>query len=139
MAKLYLFVRTYLTVFLMCGAISAFAQKTVSGRITSEDDKSGIPGVNVLEKGTTNGTVTDGEGNYKITVGDNSTLVFSFIGYKTQELAVGSQTELNVVLSTDVTALSEVMIVGYGEVQKKDATGAVVNISNKQIKFSHIN
>lgn len=131
MAKLYLLVRRYLTVLLVCGAISAFAQKTVSGKITSKDDGSALPGVNVLEKGTSNGTVTDADGNFKITVGDNATLAISFIGFKSQEVAVGAQTEISLVMETEVTSLTEIVVVGYGEIQKKDATGAVVNLSSK--------
>jgi len=131
MTKFYLRVRTYLTVFLVLGALGAYAQKTVSGQVTASEDGTGIPGVNVLEKGTSNGTVTDASGGYRMTVGDNAILVFSFIGYKTQELSVGSQTQLNVSMAADVTSLAEVVVVGYGEVQKKDVTGAVSAISSK--------
>jgi iron complex outermembrane receptor protein len=112
-------------------AHASFAQQVVMGKVTSSDDGSPIPGVNVLEKGTTNGSVTDGDGGFKINVGSNATLVFSFVGYASQEIAVGNQTNIAVVLQTDVTALSEVVVIGYGEVQKKDATGAVLAISNK--------
>ena len=131
MAKLYLFVRRYLTVFLVLGTLWSYAQKTVSGKINSSEDGLAIPGVNILEKGTSNGTVSDGEGNFKISVGDNATLVLSFIGYKTQEIVVGTQTAIKVELETDVTSLTEVIVIGYGEVQKKDATGAVATVSNK--------
>ncbi|MFM7852124.1 MAG: carboxypeptidase-like regulatory domain-containing protein, partial [Flammeovirgaceae bacterium] len=112
-------------------AHASFAQQVVMGKVTSSDDGSPIPGVNVLEKGTTNGTATDGDGGFKINVGSNATLVFSFVGYASQEIVVGNQTNIAVVLQTDVTALSEVVVIGYGEVQKKDATGAVLAISNK--------
>ncbi len=131
MAKLYLIVRRYFTVFLVFGSLCAFAQKTVTGRVISSDDKSGIPGVNILEKGTQNGTISNGDGNFTITAGENSTLVLSFIGYKTQEILVGTQTAINVTLETDVTSLTEVVVIGYGAVQKKDATGAVAAISTK--------
>ncbi len=129
MTKLYLLIRRYLSVFLLFGALSGFAQgKSVSGTVTSSDDGSGIPGVNILEKGTSNGTVSDASGNYLITVGDNATLVYSFVGYASQEVPVGSQGTMNVTLQLDVTALNEVVVIGYGEVQKKDATGAISSV-----------
>lgn len=109
----------------------AMAQQVVTGTITSADDGSPVPGVNILEKGTTNGTVTDVDGTYRISVGSGATLVVSFVGYTTQEVAVGAQTSLNISLQPDVTSLSEVVVVGYGTVQKKDLTGAVSQVSSK--------
>lgn len=133
MTKLYLFVRRYLAVVLMFATLVGFAQeRSVSGKVKSSDDGSGIPGVNILEKGTSNGTVTDSDGNFTISVGANATLVFSFVGYAAQEVAVGSQTTLDVNLQTDVTALSEVVVVGYGTAKVKDATGAVVAIGSEK-------
>ncbi len=106
-------------------------ERIVSGKVTSSDDGSPIPGVNILEKGTQNGAVTDVDGGYKLSVKENSVLIFSFIGYTTQEVIVGSQTSIAISLAPDVTSLAEVVVIGYGEVQKKDATGAVTNMSNK--------
>src|SRR5260221_9735659 len=132
MIKFYLSFSRYLTVLLMCGALSGFAQqKTVSGKVTSSDDGSALPGVNILEKGTTNGTVTDANGEFKIEVSASATLAFSFVGYTTQEIVVGSQTSITLALVSDAKSLAEVVVIGYGEVQKKDATGAVSAISNK--------
>jgi len=132
MIKFYLSYSKCLTVLLMCGALSGLAQqRSVTGKVTASDDGSAMPGVNILEKGTTNGTVTDSNGEFKIEVNANSTLSFSFVGYATQEIAVGSQTTLAVTLVTDAKSLAEVVVIGYGEVQKKDATGAVTAISNK--------
>lgn len=131
MIKFYQAARKCLTVLLVFGFAPIFAQQVVSGKVTSSDDGSPLPGVNILEKGTTNGTVTDGDGGFKISVGANAILDFSFIGYVSQEITVGNQTTINVVLQADVTALQEVVVIGYGEVQKKDATGAVTAISNK--------
>jgi iron complex outermembrane receptor protein len=130
MTKLFTKVTRCLPLLLLIAHVS-FAQQVVTGKVTSSDDGSPIPGVNILEKGTSNGSVTDGDGSFKINVGSAATLVFSFVGYASQEVAVGNQTNINVVLQTDVTALQEVVVIGYGEVKKKDATGAVVNISNK--------
>ena len=131
MSKLYLLVRRCLAVVLVFGALTGYAQQTVTGRVTAADDGSGIPGVNILEKGTSNGSVTDADGNFRITVGSNATLVFSFVGYATQEVSVGGQSTLNVSLQSDVTSLSEVVVIGYGEVRVKDATGAVASVSSK--------
>jgi TonB-linked SusC/RagA family outer membrane protein len=131
MIKFYQTARKCLTVLLVFGFAPIFAQQVVTGKVTSSDDGSPLPGVNILEKGTTNGTVSDADGSFKISVGANAVLDFSFIGYVTQAVTVGNQTSINVVLQADVTALQEVVVIGYGEVQKKDATGAVTAISNK--------
>lgn len=90
----------------------------VKGIVTGAEDGLTIPGVSVVEKGTTNGTTTDFDGNYQIKVNTDAILVFSYIGMKTFEMAVGTQTEINVALETDNFAMDEVVVVGYG-VQKK--------------------
>jgi len=132
MVKVYQKIRRCLTLVCLCASSLALAQpRTITGKVTSSDDGTGLPGVNVLEKGTTNGTVTDASGNYSISVQPGATIMFSFIGYKTQEVIVANQTALDVPLATDVTALNEVVVVGYGEQQKKDVTGAVAVISSK--------
>jgi len=95
---------------------------------------SGIPGVNVLEKGTTNGAITDSRGNFSIEVaGPNSILVFSFIGLTTQEIRVGETTTLNITLVEDVGALSEVVILGYASQSKENLTGAVSTLKAQEI------
>jgi iron complex outermembrane receptor protein len=106
-------------------------EKKVTGKITSADDGSGLPGVNVLEKGTGNGAVSDADGNFSISVGNSATLVFSFVGYKNQEIVVGNQTTIDVRLENDVTALSEVVVVGYGTSKVKDLTGSVASITRE--------
>lgn len=133
MTKFYLLVKRFLPVLFLvsCYSMALGQERAVSGKVTSADDGSAVPGVNILEKDTNNGTVTDLDGNFNLTVGNNAILVFSFVGYATQEVSVGAQSVINVTLQSDVTALQEVVVVGYGEVQKKDATGAVVNMSNK--------
>ncbi len=132
MTKFYLHARRYLTVlFLMVFSVAWSQTRTVTGKVTGEDG-SGIPGVNILEKGTGNGTVTDVQGNYSITVaGPGSTIVFTFVGYKTQEVAVGNQTSVPIALEPDVTALSEVVVIGYGQQEKKDITGAMSTVSSE--------
>ncbi len=139
MTKLYLYVCRYLTVLLLCGATTAFAQSTVSGKVTSSDDGSALPGVNILEKGTSNGTVSDSDGNFTISVGANATLILSFVGFTSQEVAVGSQTSLDVKLISDVKALSEVVVVGYGSQDKKEITGAVVSLDTKDFNKGLVN
>lgn len=112
--------------------------KTVTGKVTSSDDAAGLPGVNVVEKGTNNGTVTDVEGNYSLNVSDNATLVFSFVGFSTQEISVGNQSSIDVTLEPDVTALSEVVVVGYGSQEKKEITGSVVSLNQKDFNMGNI-
>jgi TonB-dependent starch-binding outer membrane protein SusC len=129
MAKFYLLFSRYLTVVLLLSSFAAWSQgRAVSGKVTSADDGTGLPGVNIIEKGTNNGTVTDVNGNYNVNVGDNAVLVFSFVGYSSQEIPVGSQSTINLILQPDVTALSEVVVIGYGEVEARDATGAITSL-----------
>lgn len=139
MTKLYLLVRRCLTVALIFGTLTSFAQQTVTGKVTAADDGSGIPGVNVLEKGTSNGTVSDADGNYTINVGANATLVFSFVGYVTQEVSVGSQSSISVSLQSDVTSLSEVVVVGYGTQDKKELTSSVTSVKPEDFNKGTVN
>ena len=88
--------------FLFCGMLVA-QQTTISGTVS--DDTGPLPGVNIVEKGTTNGTTTDFDGNYSITVASDATLVFSYIGYQNQEIPVNGQTTLNVILAVDAQSL----------------------------------
>jgi Ca-activated chloride channel homolog len=98
--------------------------RTITGKVTSADDGIGLPGVNVLAKGTTNGTVTDAQGKYSITISAHGgTLVFSFIGFEPKEIKTGTSNVIDVTLSPDVTALEEVVTTGYarGRKYKKDS------------------
>lgn len=106
----------------------------VSGRVT-DTDGSTIPGVNIIVKNTTIGTATDAQGKYSIEVPDaEAVLIFSFIGFVTQEVKVGSQNKVDVVLQPDVQKLSEVVVVGYGTQQKKDLTGSISTVSKNEIR-----
>ncbi|SDM39515.1 TonB-linked outer membrane protein, SusC/RagA family [Catalinimonas alkaloidigena] len=110
------------------------AQVTVAGRVTDAVGE-GIPGVNVLEKGTSTGTITDVEGRYTLNVvGESSVLVFSAVGYMQREVTVGNQTAIDLSLEEDVRALEEVVVVGYGTQQKSDITGALSSVSAKEIE-----
>lgn len=105
----------------------------VTGKVTEEGGEP-LPGVNVLIKGTSVGTTTDVDGRYSLEVADgNAVLVFSFIGYVSQEVVVGNQTVIDLVLSADVQALEEVVVVGYGTVKKSDLTGAVSSVNSDAI------
>jgi hypothetical protein len=107
-------------------------ERTITGQITSAIDGSVLPGVNVVLKGTSSGVVADSHGKYQIKVPEKGgTLVFSFIGYKSQEVVLGISNVLNITLSEDATQLSEVVITGYGAQKKKSLTGAVSVIQGK--------
>lgn len=121
--------------FLMLGLAFGFQGYSqgvkVSGRVTDANDGQTIPGVSILIKGTSSGTITDIDGKYTLNADAGSTLVFSFVGYNTQEVLVGAQTNLNVVMVPSVTTLEEAVIIGYGSVKKSDATGSVAVVSSK--------
>ncbi|UCH15106.1 MAG: TonB-dependent receptor, partial [Bacteroidales bacterium] len=109
-------------------------QQQIAGKITDESGM-GLPGVNVVEKGTQNGTVTDAEGNYALTITDaNAVLVFSYIGYLTEEIAVGDQTIIDINLVPDIASLEEVVVVGYGTVKKSDLTGAIASVGQRELE-----
>ncbi|WP_109434159.1 MULTISPECIES: SusC/RagA family TonB-linked outer membrane protein [Aquimarina] len=104
-----------------------FAQITVSGVIS--DTGGPIPGVNVLVRGTTNGAVSDFDGNYTLdNVAEDAILVFSFVGFKSQEINVNGQSTINITMEEDAAELEQVVVVGYGTVRKKDLTGAVATV-----------
>lgn len=116
---------------LACGSVYAQSQ-TIKGIVTA-DGGLPLPGVTVLVKGTTNGTATDFDGNYEITGNTNDVIVFSFIGYTTQEVTIGSKTTINVTLEENLSQLEEVVVVGYGTQKKKEVTGAVAKVSADEI------
>jgi TonB-dependent SusC/RagA subfamily outer membrane receptor len=112
-------------------------QITVTGKIISADDGNALPGVSIILKGTSQGTTTDADGRYAIQVpGENAVLLFSFIGYVGQEIAVDSRSEINITMETDITQLGEVVIVGYGTQQKVTLTGAVASIKGDEMRLT---
>lgn len=126
--------KVILAVFALIFAIGVQAQNiTVSGLVKAEGDELGLPGATILEKGTSNGVVTDLDGNYSISVASDAVLVFSFVGMAGQEVAVNGQTVMNVTLSNSTT-LNEVVVIGYGEIKKKDVTGAVTQMNSEKIE-----
>jgi len=116
-------------------AVRAASQaRQVRGKVTSFEDNAGLPGVNVLIRGTTTGTTTDIDGNYSLVVpDDNAVLVFSYIGFVTEEIPVNSRSVIDVVMAPDIQQLSEIVVIGYGTVKKKDLTGSVVSMKNEDI------
>jgi TonB-linked SusC/RagA family outer membrane protein len=116
--------------------VSVLAQnRTITGRVTSADEPEGVPGASIVVKGTTVGTVSDMDGSYSIQVpNEGATLVYSFVGYLTKEVAVGSSSTINVTLNVDVKSLSEIVVTGYGTQERRDVTGSVTSINNAAIE-----
>jgi TonB-linked SusC/RagA family outer membrane protein len=115
---------------------TAFAQnRQVTGKVTSADKGAGLPGVSIRVKGTSAGVVTDAGGSYKISAPANATLVFSYVGYASQDVTVGDGSVYNVKMVSSVNNLSEVVVVsiGYGTAKRKDVTGAISSVTAEQI------
>jgi iron complex outermembrane receptor protein len=113
-------------------AFQAFAQDIqVTGKVTDAKDGSSLPGATVQVKGTTTGALTDIDGKYSLKVNSGSVLVYSFIGYDTQEVTITNQREVNISLSQSSTTLEQVVVIGYGQVKKSDATGSISVTSSK--------
>ncbi|NNE77374.1 MAG: TonB-dependent receptor plug domain-containing protein, partial [Pricia sp.] len=119
--------------FLCFGLLSLSAQLTVTGTVTDATTGDPIPGASVVQKNTTNGVATDFDGNYSIDVPSDAILVFSSLGYSTQEMPVNGQTVLNAALAEDAAQLDEVVVIGYGEVRKKDLTGSVSKVGGEEL------
>ena len=120
----------------LLASAALFAQNKVTGTVS--DDLGPAIGVSVMEKGTNNGVITDIDGNYVITVKPGATLVFSSIGYATQEIVVGSQSVINVLLKEDAEFLDEVVVVGYGVMKRSDLSGSSVSMKEEDLKGSII-
>lgn len=119
--------------------VSVSAQeKLVTGKVVDSENGEPLIGVTVFVKGTTLGTITTPDGSYSIKVQPENTIVFSFIGYKSQEVAVGAQTSINVSLASDAIGVDEVVVIGYGQVKKNDATGSVGVIGAKDLNKGSI-
>lgn len=109
--------------------IEILIEQTITGKVTDGESGEPLPGVNVLAKGTTTGTVTDVEGNYRLTLADDvTTLVFSSIGYQAEEVALNGRSTIDMALMPDIQSLSEVVVVGYGVQQKVNLTGAISTV-----------
>ena len=128
--------KRYLFLLLSFFALSLYAQQgSLTGTAIAASDKEPMIGLTVLVKGTTNGTVTDLDGNYTLTnVPKDATIVFSMIGYKTQEVKVNGKNVINVVMEDDTQALDEVVVIGYGAVKKSDLTSSISAIKGDELK-----
>ena len=127
-------IASFLVAVLFMGiVVSVHAQsRTITGTVV-DDTGSGLPGVTVLVKGTTQGVITDIDGNYSLPVDGNQTVVFSYIGFETQEVQVGDRTTIEITLIPNIDELEEVVVVGYGAVKKSDVTGAISSVGAKTI------
>jgi TonB-linked SusC/RagA family outer membrane protein len=129
-----------LPLILLLASFSVLAQSSkLSGRVTNATDNEALPGVNVFVKGTSRGTITDIDGRFTLEVDPTSTLVFSFIGYKSQEITYIGQTNLQIVLEEDAEELSEVVVVGYQSIEKRNITGALTTVNAAGFKDISIN
>jgi TonB-dependent starch-binding outer membrane protein SusC len=120
---------------LLVTSLSVVAQeRTITGKVTSADDASALPGVNVVVKGTNTGTVSDVNGTYRLTVPTSgTTLVFSFIGFKVQEVEIGERSVVDLSMESDVTQLNEVVVTGYGSTLKKEFSGVTSTVNADDI------
>ncbi|MBR2104002.1 MAG: SusC/RagA family TonB-linked outer membrane protein [Bacteroidales bacterium] len=125
--------RLVLLLFLTMCSFDLLAQVVVTGVVTDEDGNT-LPGVNVFEKGTTNGTITDLDGKYRVSVASGATLVFSFVGYDNQEFSVSGTKAINVVLKENSKEIEEVVVVGYGQQRKASVVGAITQTDSKTIE-----
>jgi len=116
-----------------------FAQITITGIVTSADDGMPLPGVNIMEKGTAHGTISDLNGAYSLQVANESVeIIFSFIGFKTETITVGNQTTINVVLVADNVAIEECIVVGYGVRKSRSMSYSVSSVSSSKVKSNKI-
>ena len=123
-----------LALFIFFLHFAGLSQVQVSGKVVSEEDKEGLPGVAILVQGTNQGTVTDISGNYNISVDDpNAVLEFSFIGFKTQVIRIGGRSTIDIELGLDIRSLQEIVVIGYGEQTKREVTGAIAQIKSEEI------
>lgn len=125
----------YLLLLMLLPGIMLYAQEqTVSGVVTSAEDNASLPGVSILIKGTTEGTVTDINGDYSLSVsGPDAVLVFSSVGFTTEEFRVGGQTQINVSMTADIQSLQELVVIGYGTQEKENLTGSVAVVEGTEI------
>ncbi|NMH86783.1 SusC/RagA family TonB-linked outer membrane protein [Flavivirga algicola] len=124
--------------FMLILPVYIFGQNKLSGTVTEQSTSIPLPGVNVVIKSTTTGTSTDFDGNYQIEVNTGDIIVFSYVGYRTQEITYTGQATLNVQLTDDAAQLDEIVVIGYGSTTKKDATGSVEAITSEDFTKGNI-
>ena len=126
--------RFYLVIVCLCLPLSAMAQSKITGKVIDTATGETLIGATVQVKGTGKGTITDIEGNYSINASSDDKLIFSSIGYITQEVSIGKKTIINVNMITDTQTLDEVVVIGYGSQSKRDITGAIGSINNTTLE-----
>ena len=112
----------------------AFAQSVMVKGVVKDTSGEAIIGASVLEKGTTNGTITDFDGNFALNVSKNAVLVVSFVGYKNEEIPVAGKSSLKITLKEDSKALEEVVVIGYGSARKSDVTGSIASVGGEKLR-----
>ncbi len=117
---------------------AAFAQQRIAGQVFDDNTRETLPGVNIAIKGTQQGAVTDVDGRFSINASPSDVLVLSFIGYRTEEVRVGSQTNINVYMQLSVESLEEFVVIGYGIQRKSDLTGSVIKVSADEMRATPI-
>ena len=123
-----------LVFFLLLMSVSYAQVRTITGTVSASDTKETLPGTSVLIKGTTTGTVSDINGRYTITVSQSpAVLLFSYVGYQSQEVPVGDKLEIDIELQVQKTSLDEVVVIGYGTVRKSDLSGSVGSVKSEDI------
>jgi len=138
--SVFLWRRSFLTLFLFCFTIGlATAQQiTIKGNVSSASEGA-LPGVNIVVQGTLTGVMSDGSGNYSIAVpGPDAILVFTSIGYTPKSVTVGNQTTIDVVLESAVSALGEVVVVGYGTQKKREVTSSIVSVKSDEFNKGNV-
>jgi len=130
-----LFKKQFITVLLTMsvGMNQLYAQQIISGQVVGENDV-GIPGVNIIVDGTSDGQITDFDGNFSITASSGDTLIISYVGFITQRITLGTETRVSVKLLEDIQALEDVVVIGYGTAKKSDLTGSVSQVSAKSFE-----
>ena len=130
--------KIYTILILLSFSALLYSQKTITGRVEDKESGGALPGVSILVQGTTRGVISDLEGNYTIEVSEGDVLMFSFIGYITQEFTVTNQTEINVILSPDLQALEEIVVIGYTTQKKSLVTGAISKVDAEDLNKNQV-
>ncbi|MEM1407980.1 MAG: carboxypeptidase-like regulatory domain-containing protein, partial [Bacteroidota bacterium] len=129
--------RKIITVIILLSSNYLFAQNVeIQGVVTSEEDGQGLPGVTILEDGTTNGTISDADGNFSIVVNADATLTFSFVGFLTQNIPVSGRTRIDLVMELDVASLEEVVVIGYATQKKETLVSSVSTVQGEELQKS---
>ncbi len=131
--------RFYHVCLLLCALVLTTEAQRLSGKVISAVNREELPGVNVIIKGTAQGSVTDITGTFTVDVTEGSTLVFSFVGFKTQELIYTGQTDVTIILEEAANELNEVVVVGYSSISKRDITGAISTVNADDLKNISVN